>query len=249
MQSGPLLHGESVTPKEGSAKPVQFEARAWINAVRNTTGFGLFRLVKRFSEQGTQRELSVEEVRKLLPTWKRYAAGSRRPNVETVLRVEEAVPGTAAWLDFAFWRAISLVPLSLAELRAIHQEVSPDVRRFFFHEGKILNSPLFRRAIKRKAFSYRTANRLGRLGLAALRQTPPRVQFFFDALACAVVLMREAHLIESDDLHQIGNRLYTWLLHGLDLIPEIRPFSRELKQRVREVAGEAIYILHWPRDK
>lgn len=165
-----------------------------------------------------------------------------------VKRVEKAVPGTAAWLEMAFWLILSKSQLDLAQIRTIFDQLHPVVRSFVFHNGKILRSSIFQGSSRRKPFGRAACDQLGRCGLEALKKNPPDLILYFDAIACAVALMREGHLIEKDDQHFQGHRLFEWLSAGLSSIPETRPFADALRRRVVEVCGDATYMLSWPAD-
>jgi hypothetical protein len=106
--------------------------------------------------------------------------------------------------------------------------------------------PHLKNASRRRVFNRARADALGQLGRQALSQNSPDVELYFDALCCAIVLMREGRLLEDDDRHGHAYRALNWLRDGLHAIPETAPYVETIMRRIRVVAGEAIYVLDWP---
>lgn len=227
---------------------MRIEARVWLEFVRLSTGFGYQRLVRAFSKGALGRKLSVDEVRKLSVTWKRYAAGTRSPSADTVNRVEARVPGAKKWLQLALWDALSPAALGMDDLRKILEGLRPEVRQVVFRDNSGFRLPDLRNASRRRLFNRARADSLGQMGRHALCQSPPDIELYFDALCCGIVLMREGRLLDDDERHSYAHRVLNWLWRGLEAIPETAPYVECIMQRIGVVAGEAIYVLEWPDD-
>jgi hypothetical protein len=225
---------------------MRIEARVWLEFVKCSTGFGYQRLVRAFSKGAQGKKLSVDEVRKLSVTWKRYAAGTRSPSPATVKCVEARIPGAGKWLQLALWEALSPAPLGIDELRKILERLRQEVKREILRDNSHFDLPDFRNASRRRLFDRARADALGQMGRQALIQRPPDVELYFDALCCAIVLMREGRILEDDQRHGYAHRALNWLWGGLHAIPETAPYVESIMQRIRAVAGEAVYVLDWP---
>lgn len=204
-------------PRRGrpARHPVEaLRTRMWFHVVKMRAGLNsAYALELLFDGDMVRREQGqIQRPRK----WDAYEKGIKSPTGvrgkrHAVDMAEERFPGTAAWFHHPIWQAISAAHMTMQEvdegLVALGIEVVELLyHRPEFHEGKRL---------QQRQLDEPHLRCLGQHGTV-------------DALAAAVLLVRQSDLIGSPELREWALACYGELQPQVAVLPEVEPFFPEL---------------------
>ena len=209
----------AIYPYKENPEIRQMRVQAWFRAVALASGLTPRELEKKFSESDDSRKVKRSCV------WDKYRRGEVAPRsglrpdggLNLVDRVEAAYPGTARWLTLALWRLLDGATLEISEIKRGYENLPNSLRNAFVKTDQSLSQNKFwRRSVDTK----RMCERLVCLGT-------------IESLTALLLMLREAELVQNQNLHDMCMKYSMELLRRLDVLALPISFLGVLKNQDR----------------
>ena len=226
----PLMVTFVEPPRRGrpARHPVEaLRTRLWFHVVKMRSGLNSAYALERFFDGDLikREQGQIHRPRK----WDAYEKGAKSPagmqgKRNAVEMAEERFPGTAAWFHHPIWQAITAAHMTQEDVDAGMLALGIEVVELLYHRPELHEG----RRLQQRQLDEPHLRCLGQHGT-------------FDALAAAVLLVRQSDLIGSPELREWALACYGQLQPQVAVLPEVEPFFADLYSAIDKACPHWVF--------